>query len=77
MKEAELDRSGLDHDSHQSPSDQFKVATIPALKVIFTQDQVEKMLKLSSEGVKVTFEKSRGRKGNLKRKRKSTIRPNP
>jgi hypothetical protein len=77
MKESELDRSGLDHDSHQSPSDQFKAATIPALKVIFTQEQVEQMLKLASEGVKVTFEKSRGRKGNLKRKRKSMIRPNP
>ena len=67
MKESELDHSGLDHDSHQSPSDQFKAATIPALKVIFTQEQVEQMLKLASEGVKVTFEKSRGRKGNLKK----------
>lgn len=73
----ELDRSWFDHDSHQSPSDQFKAATIPALKVIFTQEQVEQMLKLASEGVKVTFEKSRGRKGNLKRKRKSMIRPDP
>ncbi len=45
------------HDSHQSPSDQFKAATIPSLKVIFTQEQVEQMLKIASEGVKVTFEK--------------------
>ena len=67
MKESELDRLGFDHDSHQSPSDQFKAATIPALKVIFTQEHVEQMLKLASEGVKVTFEKVEGKEGKLEK----------
>jgi hypothetical protein len=61
LRESDL-HTGNDHEGHKDLSEEFRKATIPVPK-IYTQEQVDQMLKLASAGINITVERVEGKEG--------------